>query len=125
MCTTYYSLLGRLEITLTVLTVKVKIWLHCPKNGKPHGPEVIEGFKTLYSITLKFKVSIANLNEYKIDHPTRALYLAIENERQLFSNSMRVFGPNAIKRLQNLGLTLTRENHVCNFVISQFSKRNR
>lgn len=62
----YNSLLGRLEFTLTVLTVKVKIWLHCPKNAKPHRPQVIEGFKTLYGIRLKFKVSIANLNKYKM-----------------------------------------------------------
>lgn len=44
----YNNLLGSLEITLMVLTVKVKIWLHSPKNVKSHRPEVIEGFKTLY-----------------------------------------------------------------------------
>lgn len=123
----YNSLLGRLEITLTVLTVKVKIWLHCPKNVKPHRPEVIKGFKTLYGITLKFKVSIANLNKYKIHHTTRALYLAIKNERQLFSVGCVFLVQMQSKewhRLQNLRLTLTRENQVCNFVISQFSKRN-
>lgn len=95
--------------------------------SKPHRPEVIEGFKTLYGITLKFKVSVANLNKYKMHHTTGGLYLAIENERQLFSIGcvfLVQMQSKEWRRLQNLGLTLTSENHGSNFVISQFSKRN-